>query len=54
MKKRKSIQKEYQKFINKYNRKGINYPSGKEEWRMFEKNNLTIDLKVLNAKKMNI
>ena len=51
MKKRKIIHKEYQKFINKYNWKGINYPSGKGEWRMFEKSNLTIALKVLNAKK---
>ena len=30
MKKRKSIQKD-QKFINKYNKKGISYPSGKGE-----------------------
>ena len=51
MKKRKIIHKEYQKFINKYNWKGINYPSGKGEWRMFKKSNLTIALKVLNAKK---
>ena len=54
MKKRKIIHKEYQKFVNKYNWKGINYPSGKGEWRMFKKSNLTIALKVLNAKKMNI
>ena len=38
-------------FINKYNWKGINYPSGKDDWKMFEKNNPTITLNVLYAKK---
>ena len=37
-------------FINKYNWKGINYPSEKDEWKQIEKNNLTIALKVLYAK----
>ena len=41
-------------FINKYNWKGINYPSGKDDWKKFEKNNTTIALNVLLVKKMNI
>ena len=39
------------RFINKYNWEGINYPSKKDDWKMFEKNNLTIALNVLRAKK---
>ena len=31
-------------FINKYNWKGINFPSGKEDWNHFEKNNKSIAL----------
>ena len=31
-------------FINKYNWKGITYPSEKDGWKKFEKNNLTIAL----------
>ena len=41
-------------FINKYNRKGINFPSEKNDWKKFEKNNLTIALNVLYAKKVKI
>ena len=37
-------------FINKYNWKGITYPSEKDGWKKFEKNNLTIALKVLYGK----
>ena len=32
-------------FINKYDWKGINYPSKIDDWKTFEKNNLTIALK---------
>ena len=38
-------------FINNYNRKWINYPSGKDDWKKFEKNNQGIALKVLYVKK---
>ena len=38
-------------FINKYNWKGISFPSEKDTWKKFEKNNLTIALNVLYAKK---
>ena len=38
-------------FINKYNWEGINFPSQKDDWRKFEKNNVTIALNVLHAKK---
>ena len=37
-------------FINKYNWEGISFPSGKD-WNKFEKNNLTVALSVLYAKK---
>ena len=37
-------------FIDKYNSEGINYPSEKDGWRKFQKNNLAIALKVLYAK----
>ena len=33
--------------INKYSLKGKNYPSGKDDWKTFEKNNLTIALYVI-------
>ena len=36
--------------IDKYNWKDINYPSGKDDWKKFEKNNPTIALNVLYAK----
>ena len=41
-------------FIDKYNWEGINYPSEKEDWKNFEKNNLTIAINVLYAKKEEI
>ena len=41
-------------FINKYNWKGINFPSEKNDWKKLEKNNLTISLNVLYAKKEKI
>ena len=37
--------------INKHNWEGINFPSEKDNWKIFEKNNATIDLSVLYAKK---
>ena len=38
-------------FINKYNWKGINFPSEKDDWKKIEKNNVTIVLNILYAKK---
>ena len=38
-------------FINKYKWEGIIFPSGKDGWKKFEKNNLTSALNVLCAKK---
>ena len=40
--------------INKYNWKGINFPSEKDNWEKFEKNNVTNALNVLYAKKEKI
>ena len=37
-------------FINKYNQKGINYPSQINDWKTFEKNNPTINLNILYIK----
>ena len=39
--------------IDKYNWEGINYPSEKDDWKKFEKNNLTITRNVLYVKKNN-
>ena len=39
-------------FIKEYNWKGINFPSEKYNCKIFEKNNVTIALNVLNAKKI--
>ena len=36
---------------NKYNWEGISYPSEKNDWKKFEKNNDTIALNVFYAKK---
>ena len=38
-------------FVNKYNWEGIKFSSEKVNWKNFEKNNLTIALNVLYAKK---
>ena len=40
--------------MNTYNWEGINYPSEKDDWKKFEKNNVTIALNVLYAKKEKI
>ena len=37
-------------FINKYYQKGINYLTKLDDWKRFEKNNLTIALNVLYIK----
>ena len=36
-------------FINKYNWKDIDLQSGPKDWKMFEQNNETIALSILNA-----
>ena len=41
-------------FINRYNCEGINFKSEKDYWKQFDKNNLTIALNVLYAKKEKI
>ena len=41
-------------FINKYHCEGIKFPSEKDDWKKFEKNNVTIALNVLYAKKEKI
>ena len=37
-------------FINKYNWKGINYPSKIDDWKTFKKNNPKISLNIWYAK----
>ena len=37
-------------FVNKYNSKEINFPSEKDDWKKFEKNNITIVLNILYGK----
>ena len=41
-------------FINKYNWEGINYPPKIDNWKTFEKNNLTIALDILYVKEKEI
>ena len=41
-------------FINKYNWEKINYLPEKDDWKKFEKNNLTIALNVLYEKQKNL
>ena len=41
-------------FINKYKWKAINYPSKIDDWKTFEKNNLTIALNILYIKEKEI
>ena len=41
-------------FINKYNWEGINFPSENDDWKKIDKNNRTIALSVLYAKKEKI
>ena len=37
--------------MNKYNWEKINFPSEKDDWKKFEKNNVTVTLNVFYAKK---
>ena len=46
--------KEIKPFINKHNQGRINYPSEKDDWKIYQKNNVTIALNVLYAKKAKI
>ena len=41
-------------FLNKYNWKGINYPSKIDDWKSSEKNNPTIDLNIMCTKEKEI
>ena len=41
-------------FINKQNWEGINFPSEKDDWKKFKKNNVTAALNILYAKKEKI
>ena len=41
-------------FLNKYNWKGINYPSKIDDWKKFEINNLTIAINILYTKETEI
>ena len=41
-------------FMNKYRQKGINYASKIDDWKTFEKNNLTIAVNVLYNKEKEI
>ena len=50
---KKKIHKELT-FINKYNWEGKNVPSEQDGWKKFGKNNVTIVLNVLHAKKEKI
>ena len=54
--KKKKIQRisKINPFINKYNWKELNYPSGEDYWKKFEKNNPKIALNALYVKQMNI
>ena len=57
---RKACQKKKKKrtnikaFINKYKWEGINFPSEKDDWKAFEKNNVTIALNAFHVKKEKI
>ena len=46
--------KKFKPFINKYKWEGINFPSEKDNWKTFEKNNVTISVNLLYAKKEKI
>ena len=41
-------------YINKYNWKGINYPSKIDDWRTFKTNNPTVALNILYIRKRNM
>ena len=52
--KRSAKNNKNQTFINIYNWEGINYPSEKDDWKEFEKNNVNFVLNVLYTKKEKI
>ena len=52
--KRSNKNEKIKPFINKYNWGGINFPSEKDEWKKLGKNNVTMALNVLYAKKEKI
>ena len=54
--KKKNLQKitKIKPFINKYNWEGINFASEIDDWRKFEKNNITNALNFLHAIKEKI
>ena len=56
MKKRKNSERKtkMKPFINKYKWEGINVPSEKDDWKRFEKYNVTISLNVSYTKKQKI
>ena len=41
-------------FTNKYNWKGINYPSKIDDWKRFEENDLSIAINILYTKEKEI
>ena len=45
---------EIKPFINKYSLEGITFPSEKDDWKKFKKNNVAIALNVLYTKKEKI
>ena len=49
--KKKKKKNNIKAFINKYKWEGINFPSEKDDWKAFEKNNITIALNVFTWKK---
>ena len=50
----KSCRNHRRLFINKYNWSGIKYPSKIDDWKTFEKNNLTIPFNILYIKEQEI
>ena len=51
IKNRSSKNNKIKLFVNKYNRVVINFPSEKDDWKKFNKNNVTIAVTVLHAKR---
>ena len=39
-------------FIDKHSWEGINYPSGKDDWKKFDRNNLTLIKKRIDVKRI--
>ena len=51
IKNRSSKNNKIKLFVNKYNRVVINFPSEMDDWKKFNKNNVTIAVTVLHAKR---